>query len=79
MRLKRVCSILIGCCMVLSSLRATAAQQTPEELARLWIEAIKEDSTTKIRALIHPACPQNSISPEILARMVQADCLRPMK
>ena len=29
MRLKRVCSILIGCCMVLSSLRATAAQQTP--------------------------------------------------
>jgi hypothetical protein len=69
--LKRVGSILIGCCMMFSLQRAPAAQQTPEELARLWVEAIKENSTTKIRALIHPACPQNSISPEILARMVQ--------
>jgi hypothetical protein len=71
MCLNRFCSILVGCCMVLSSQGASAAQRTPEDLARLWVEAIKENSTTKIRALIHPACPQNSISPEILARMVQ--------
>jgi hypothetical protein len=50
---------------------ALASQQTPEELAQLWLEAIKTSSTAKIRPLIHPACPQNSISPEILARMVQ--------
>ena len=48
-----------------------AAQQTPEDLARAWIEAIKENSTARIRPLIHPACPQNAISPEMLARMVQ--------
>ena len=71
MCLNRFCSILVGCCMVLSSQGASAAQRTPEDLARLWVEAIKENSTTKIRALIHPTCPQNSISPEILARMVQ--------
>ncbi len=71
MWLTRVCSVLAGRCMVLTSQAASAAQPTPEELARLWVEAIREDSTAKIRALIHPACPQNSISPEILARMVQ--------
>jgi len=71
MFLTRVCSILVGCCMVLSSQGASATQPTPEELARRWVEAIKENSTARIRALIHPACPQNSISPEILARMVQ--------
>jgi hypothetical protein len=49
----------------------SALQQTPEELARLWVEAIKANSTAKIRPLIHPACPQKSISPEILERMVQ--------
>jgi len=49
---------------------ASAAQQTPEDLAQLWIEAIKENSTARIRPLIHPACPQDSITPEILARMV---------
>jgi len=48
----------------------SAAQQTPEDLAQLWIEAIKENSTARIRPLIHPACPQDSITPEILARMV---------
>ena len=71
MRLKCVCSILIACCMVHLSQGALASQQTPEELAQLWLEAIKTSSTAKIRPLIHPACPQNSISPEILARMVQ--------
>jgi len=49
---------------------ASAAQQTPEDLAQLWIAAIKENSTARIRPLIHPACPQDSITPEILARMV---------
>jgi hypothetical protein len=57
--------------MVHLSQGALAFQQTPEELAQLWLEAIKTSSTAKIRPLIHPACPQNSISPEILARMVQ--------
>jgi hypothetical protein len=71
MRLKCVCSILIACCMAHLSQGALASQQTPEELAQLWLEAIKTSSTAKIRPLIHPACPQNSISPEILARMVQ--------
>jgi hypothetical protein len=71
MRLKCVCWILITCCTVYFSQAALASQQTPEELAQLWLEAIKTSSTAKIRPLIHPACPQNSISPEILARMVQ--------
>jgi hypothetical protein len=71
MRLKCVCSILIACWMVYFSQAALASQQTPEQLARLWLEAIKTSSTEKIRSLIHPACPQNSISPEILGRMVR--------
>jgi hypothetical protein len=71
MRLKRVRSILGACCIMYFSQGASASQQTPEDLARLWVEAIKENSTARIRQLIHPACPQNSISPEILARMVQ--------
>jgi hypothetical protein len=71
MRWKHVCSVLVVGCLVYFSQRTFASQQTPEELARLWVDAIKENSTTKIRALIHPGCPQNSISPEILARMVQ--------
>jgi len=71
MGLKCVCSIFVACCMVYLSQGALASQQTPEELARLWLEAIKTSSTAKIRPLIHPACPQNSISPEILGRMVQ--------
>jgi hypothetical protein len=50
---------------------ASASQQTPEDLAQLWVEAIKTNSTAKIRPLIHPACAQNSVSPEILARMVE--------
>jgi hypothetical protein len=50
---------------------ASASQRTPEELAQSWIEAIKANSTEKVRPLIHPACPQDSISPEILVRMVQ--------
>jgi hypothetical protein len=70
MPLKRAGAIL-GLCMVHFSPVASASQQTPEDLARLWIEAIKANSTEKIRPLIHPACPQNTISPQILARMVQ--------
>jgi len=71
MGMKCVWSILIAGCAVHFSQTASASQQTPEELAQLWLDAIKTGSTTKIRSLIHPACPQNSISPEILARMVQ--------
>jgi hypothetical protein len=68
--LKRAYSILLLCAVSVSQ-AALAAQQTPEDLARLWVEAIKENSTVKMRALVHPACPQSAISPEILARMVQ--------
>jgi hypothetical protein len=70
MDLKRAGAILCICTMYFSQ-GASASQQTPEDLARSWVEAIKANSTAKMRALIHPACPQNSISPEILARMVQ--------
>jgi hypothetical protein len=70
MRLKSVGSILGFCGIVYLSDVASASQQTPEDLARLWVEAIKANSTAKIRPLVHPACPQKSISPEILARMV---------
>jgi hypothetical protein len=68
--LKRACSILLLCTVSVSQ-GALAAQQTPEELARAWVEAIRENSTAKMRPLIHPACPPSAIAPEILARMVQ--------
>src|ERR1700676_1430132 len=71
MRLKCVCLISIACCMVYFSQAALASQQTPEELARLGPRGIKNSPTAKIRPFIHAACPQNSISPEILGRMVQ--------
>jgi hypothetical protein len=73
MRLKTVFTIfgtILGVCIGCLSQGVTAAQQTPEDLAQLWIAALKENSTARIRPLIHPACPQNSIAPEILARMV---------
>ena len=70
MNLKRACSILLLCTVSVSQ-TAVASPQTPEELARSWVDAIKENSTAKMRALVHPACPQSSITPEILARMVQ--------
>jgi hypothetical protein len=70
MQPKRVCAILSVYCIACFSLRALAAQQTPEDLAQLWIEAIKANSTAEIRRLIHPGCPQASVTPEILARMV---------
>ena len=70
MNLKRACSILLLCTVSVSQ-AAVASPQTPEILARSWVDAIKENSTAKMRALVHPACPQSSISPEILARMVQ--------
>ncbi len=73
MRLKRVFTIfgaILGIGIGCLPQEVPAAQQTPEDLAQLWIEAIKENSTARIRSLIHPACPQNSITPEILARMV---------
>jgi hypothetical protein len=71
MWLKHVCFVLSVSCIVNLSQRVSASQQTPEDLARLWVEAIKANSIAKIRPLIHPACPQASISTEILARMVQ--------
>ena len=70
MNLKCACAILLLCTVSVSQ-RALATQQTPEDLARAWVEAIKENSTAKMRALVHPACPQGAIAPEILARMVQ--------
>ena len=70
MNLKRATAILLLCAVPVSQ-GVLASQQTPDELARAWVEAIKANSTEKMRALIHPACPQGSVSPEILARMVQ--------
>jgi hypothetical protein len=70
MNLKCAYSILLLCTVSVSR-EALASQQTPEELARAWVEAIKANSTEKMRALVHPACPQSAITPEILARMVQ--------
>jgi len=69
MRLKSVGATL-AVCIADCSQGALASQRTPEDLALLWVEAIKADSTAKIRFLVHPACPQRSISPDILARMV---------
>jgi hypothetical protein len=54
MQSKRICTILGVCCIACFSLSAFASQQTPEDLARLWIEAIKANSTAEIRRLIHP-------------------------
>jgi hypothetical protein len=70
MRPKRIRAILDVCCITCFSLSAFASQQTPEDLAQLWIEAIKANSTAAIRRLIHPGCPQSSVTPEILARMI---------
>jgi hypothetical protein len=70
MQSKRVCAILGACCIACFSQASPATQQTPEDLAQLWIEAIKANSTAEIRRLIHPGCPQTSVTPEILARMV---------
>ena len=68
--LKRATAILL-LCAVSGSQGVLASQHTPDELAGAWVEAIKANSTEKMRALIHPACPQSSVSPEILTRMVQ--------
>ena len=70
MDLRRACAFLCICTLSLSQ-RVLASQQSPEDLAKSWVEAIKENSTAKMRALVHPACPQSAITPEILARMVQ--------
>jgi hypothetical protein len=69
MQSKRVCVVLAVCCIACFSDAAPASQRTPEDLAQLWIEAIKANSTAEIRPLIHQGCPQTSITPEILARM----------
>ena len=70
MQSKRACAILAVCCIAAFAQAAPASQQTPEELAQLWVDAIKANSTAEIRRLIHPGCPQTSVTPEILARMV---------
>lgn len=70
MQSKRVFAILVVCCIACFSQAAPASQQTPEDLAQRWIEAIKANSPAEIRPLIHPGCSPTSISPEILARMV---------
>lgn len=70
MQSKRLCAIPLVCCVAGFSQASPASQQTPEELAQRWIEAIKANSTEEIRRLIYPACPQTSVTPEILARMV---------
>jgi hypothetical protein len=48
MRLKSVC-MMLGVCVVHFPQAALAAQRTPEDLALLWVEAIKTNSTIKIR------------------------------
>lgn len=60
---------------VLIAFAATVAfaQQTPEMLGQLWIEAIRANSIEKIRPLIHPNCPKDSMKPYLLERMVDGD------
>lgn len=50
-----------------------SAQQTPEALGKLWVEAIKTHSVEKIKPLIHPHCPRDSVKLNILERMVDGE------
>jgi len=47
----------------------TTAQSTPKQLGEMWVSAIKTAKADKIRPLIHPACPKESVSEEIVKRM----------
>jgi len=65
--------------MVHLSQGALASQQTPEELAQLWLEAIKTSSTAKIRPLIHPGARKIRSRRSFLGRMVQGGLPEDMK
>ena len=65
--MKRILSSLI---LVSFSAMVASAQQTPESLGQLWVEAIREHSIEKIKPLIHPNCPKGSVENNILERMV---------
>jgi len=63
-------AMALSALLLLPSL-STKAQSTPEALGDFWIQAIEQNAPDKIRLLVHPSCPPNSIKPEILARMTE--------
>ena len=54
----------------LAAATSAVAQETPEDLGRLWAAAIAHHSAAEARALIHPNCPEGSIPPQLLERLV---------
>jgi hypothetical protein len=59
--------------VVVGTSTALYAQESPDDLAALWIEAIKAHSTSKIMPLIHPGCSKENIQNAILERMTDGD------
>jgi hypothetical protein len=59
--------------VVVGTPTALYAQESPDDLAALWIVAIKAHSTTKIMPLIHPGCSKENIQTNILERMIDGD------
>ncbi|OIQ15965.1 MAG: hypothetical protein BM556_16860 [Bacteriovorax sp. MedPE-SWde] len=49
------------------------SQTTPEELAELWVEAIKSKSKVNLMKIIHPKCKKSDISPQHLTRMISGE------
>ena len=68
--MKRIFSTLI---LFSFSAILASAQQTPESLGQLWVEAIKEHSIERIKLLVHPNCPNDSVKNNILERMVSGE------
>jgi hypothetical protein len=64
--------ILVGGVVFCASSKVIA-QETPDSLAALWIDAIKDHSTLKIMPLVHPLCSEKSIPLGLLERMVDGD------
>jgi hypothetical protein len=54
-------------------LRTALAQETPESLAALWLEAIKAHSPAMVMPLVHPSCSQENIHKDIIERMISGD------
>ncbi len=52
---------------------AALAQQTPELLGKLWVEAIRAQSIEKVKSLVHPNCPRELVKSNILERMIEGE------
>ena len=52
---------------------AAHGQATPEQLGQRWVDAIRTHSVEGLKSLIHPGCPQGSIEPKVLERMLSDD------